>query len=619
MKHTFISLLIAACLPMAASAQDWAPCGDNIKTEWADQVSPDNCLPEYPRPQMVRSEWQSLNGLWDYAVTPAVQAEAPEADGKILVPFAIESSLSGVGRRVSADEALWYRTTFTLPKNWKKKTVLLHFGAVDWSASVKVNGKEVGIHTGGFTAFSFDITPYLNKKGEQTLEVKVLDGTIKTHPRGKQTENPRGIWYTPVTGIWQTVWLEAVPETHIEGLQITSDIHEGTISVKADCAGLKAGDKVKVKILKGKKGYDPEKPACCKVAKAVVGSDGIAVAKIRKPHLWSADDPYLYGVKVSISRKWCTIDKVQSYTAMREVGEVTDANGNKRIAINGEAEFHFGPLDQGWWPDGLYTAPTDAALKYDIEMTKEFGFNMIRKHIKVEPARWFFYCDQLGIYVWQDMPSQFPLTNNVWAQDTNSYDTGTDAEFTDEQKANFRKEWKEIIDQVKFFPCVTVWVPFNEAWGQHDTKSVVEYTYDLDDTRLVNMSSGGNWVSGHVGDILDSHHYSEPAMRIVDPEMINVLGEYGGIGLPVEGHLWQKDRNWGYVEYKNSEEVTAKYVEYDKMLEQIAADGCSAAVYTQTTDVEGEINGLMTYDRKVIKLDIKAVSKANKAVIAAGK
>ena len=612
---------IAAILAVAGtlSAQQWAPAGDRIKTKWAEEVSPTNAHPEYPRPQMVRSEWQSLNGLWDYAITPKSEPKPAKFDGKILVPFAVESSLSGVGRKVTPDDALWYKTTFTVPSAWKGKRLMLNFDAVDWKTVVYVNDIQIGSHTGGYTHFSFDVTPYL-KSGANSLVLKVEDATDNDfQPRGKQVSKPSGIWYTAVSGIWQSVWMEPVAPAHVTDYNVVSSIKEKAINVTVDAEGVQEGDVIKVFLLNGGIGYSTETANAAKPATdglyAVLASGmtvpgGTVTLNVRDPKLWSPDSPYLYGLDIQILRNGKVIDKVASYTAMREVGAYRKNGNTKLMGLNGDGLFQLGPLDQGWWPDGLYTAPTDEALKFDIQKTKDFGFNMIRKHIKVEPDRWFYYCDQIGIIVWQDMPS-FGVSKK-WGM--YYYGEGEDFPATPEAKANYYKEWTEIINQVKKFQCIAVWVPFNEAWSQFDTKEVVAYTKKLDPTRLVNQSSGGNWEEG-VGDILDNHHYPYPAFRMWDKNMINVLGEYGGIGLPVEGHLWQADKNWGYVQYKNGDEVLAEYASFAEQLKQLIKQGCSAAVYTQTTDVEIEINGLMTYDRKVIKMDEKKLRAVNEGII----
>ena len=612
MKARLITM-VAAALAVAGSvsAQQWAPAGDRIRTKWAEEVSPANSHPEYPRPQMVRPEWKSLNGLWDYAITPKSSARPKSVDGKILVPFAVESSLSGVGKTFTPEDALWYRTEFTVPSSWNGKRLMLNFEAVDWKADVYLNDIQIGSHTGGYTHFSFDVTPYL-KSGANKLELKVTDATDNDfQPRGKQVLKPRGIWYTAVSGIWQSVWIEPVASAHITDYNVVSNINDKSVDVTVDAAGTEEGDVVKVTLREGGVGYSTETGRPGKEVAVGMGVPGGNVTlNVREPKLWSPDSPYLYAMDIEIVRGGKTVDKVASYTAMREIAVYKKNSNTKLMGLNGKALFQLGPLDQGWWPDGLYTAPTDEALRYDIQKTKDFGFNMIRKHIKVEPDRWFYHCDQLGMMVWQDMPS-FAVSYK-WGM--YYYGEGEDFPATPEAKANYYKEWGEIMNQVKKFQCVVVWVPFNEAWSQFDTKDVVAFTKRTDPTRLVNQSSGGNWEEG-VGDILDNHHYPYPAFRMWDKNMINVLGEYGGIGFPVEGHLWQADKNWGYVQYKSGDEVLAEYADFAEQLKQIIKQGCCAAVYTQTTDVEIEINGLMTYDRKVIKMDEKKLRAVNEGII----
>ncbi len=628
MRRIIASISALAVSAMAFAQGGWSPAGDNIRTPWAEEVNPAAPLPEYPRPQMVRADWQNLNGLWNYAVTPAA-ASGFEAEGKILVPFAIESSLSGVGKSVGRDNALWYEREFTVPSKWKGRDIILHFGAVDWLSELWINGQKVGEHKGGFTPFEYNITPYLKKSGKQTLTMRVYDATDNSYqPRGKQICVPEGIWYTPVTGIWQTVWMEPVAAAHITDYYVVSDIDNAKMSFEVSAEGLTSADAVKVQLIEGGVGYSAETPGSAVLAEAVVegGKAEIAVPDMKT---WSPDEPYLYGIRISIVRGKKVIDSVDGYTAMRKVSMCRSQKTRysydyKRIGLNNAPLFQFGPLDQGWWPDGLYTAPTDEALKFDIEKTKEWGFNMIRKHIKVEPARWYYWCDVLGMLVWQDMPSiadhgrrayrDAEIEKNVrnrWAGD--SFVGGTDCVIPEEWKQNYYREWTDIIQSLKKFQCIVVWVPFNEAWGQFDTPVAVELTRKLDSTRLINESSGGNF--SFCGDIIDVHHYPFPAMNAFEARFINVLGEYGGIGLPVEGHLWQKDRNWGYVKYSNGNEVLDEYEKFAEMLKVFTRTGCSAAVYTQTTDVEGEVNGIMTYDRKVIKVDEERLARINRAVI----
>ncbi len=604
-------LALSLLLGLFACAQKtetvtWAPLQDHILSHWAADIDPLNPLPEYPRPQLVRTDWQSLNGLWDYSIGPK-DGEQPAAEGKILVPFALESALSGVGKHITDNDALWYSTTFTVPRKWKKNQVWLNFQAVDWSTEVWLNGQKVGSHTGGYTAFAFNITPYL-KKGKQELVVKVLDGTDNDEqPRGKQVSNPKGIWYTAVSGIWQSVWLEPTPaETHLTNYYAVADQGSTSFTVRPVVESPREGDVVDIRLLSGGKA----------LAQASVPAGQTAVLTPENPHQWSPEDPFLYDIEFTVQREGKAIDKVQGYAALREVKEVVDEAGHKRLGLNGKPYFQFGPLDQGWWPDGLYTAPTDEALRYDIEQTKAFGYNMIRKHIKVEPARWYYWCDRLGILVWQDMPSVTDSRFGHWEQFTWARDD-YDSRLTESAKSTYYKEWGEIIKQQQVFPCIVVWVPFNEGWAQFDTYQVVKFTKEADPTRLVNSASGGNSYP-ECGDIFDSHNYPNPKMKFTsEGKQIDVLGEYGGIGWPVEGHLWQTGNNWGYVKFKSGEDVLAQYRVYARELKEIIASGVSAAVYTQTTDVEGEVNGLMTYDREMTKMPAEELCKINREVIEA--
>lgn len=579
----------------------WKPAGDKIMTEWGENIDPNNVLPEYPRPQLVRGEWINLNGLWDYAIKPANE-EMPEIfDGKILVPFAVESALSGVGKSVGEDDALWYSREFKLPKEWKNSRIRLNFGAVDWKAEVYVDDKFVGEHKGGYAPFAFDITDSLSKKKTHKLVVKVTDGTDSAfQPRGKQVANPNGIWYTAVTGIWQTVWMEPVNEVVVESYSAKADIEKSILNVRAIARGAKVGDDCLIELIENGE-----------VISSANGAD--VILNVENPKLWSPDSPHLYDLRITIYRNGEILDQVMGYAAMREISVVVDKKGYKRMALNGEPLFQYGTLDQGWWPDGLYTAPTDEALKFDIEKTKEFGFNMIRKHVKVEPARWYWHCDHIGMLVWQDMPNIHDNSLGKWGR--RHYDEGIDTPVPNEWKDNYCREWKEIIQTNELFPSIVMWVPFNEAWGQFNTEEIVQYTKFLDDSRLVNYASGGNFVRCS-GDVLDLHNYPNPAMYLFDKDYVNVMGEYGGIGFPVEGHLWQTDKNWGYIQYKNADEVADTYEEYANELIGFVKKGFSGAIYTQTTDVEGEVNGLMTYDRKVIKLDVDRINAINSKVIA---
>lgn len=597
MRKTLLAV-VALAMTLTAGAQQWKPAGDKIKTAWAEKIDPTNVLPEYPRPIMERGEWKNLNGLWEYAIRPVGEEKPSKMDGQILVPFAVESSLSGVQKRLGEKNELWYSREFTVPANWKGQNVLLHFGAVDWRADVWVNGVKMGQHKGGFTPFSYDVTSVL-RKGANEVVVKVWDPSdAGFQPRGKQVNNPDGIWYTPVSGIWQTVWMEPVSANHIDRVKATPDIDKKKLTVEVETASANASDIVSVVLMDGKN--------VVASGKAVNGQPvELAVADMK---LWSPESPFLYDMKVSLTNNGKVVDEVKSYTAMRKYSIRRDGKGITRFQLNNKDVFHFGPLDQGWWPDGLYTAPTDEALVYDIQKTKDFGYNMIRKHVKVEPARWYTHCDKLGMIVWQDMPNGD--RGPQWQM--HQYFTGAEAIHTAESEANYRNEWKEIIDFLYSNPCVGVWVPFNEAWGQFKTPEIVAWTKEYDPTRLVNPSSGGNHYT--CGDILDLHNYPAPNLYLYDPQRATVLGEYGGIGLVLKDHLWMTDKNWGYVKFNSAEEVTAEYIKYAEQLLDLVSKGFSGAVYTQTTDVEGEVNGLLTYDRKVIKVNEQKLRKINQRI-----
>jgi len=599
--YLFLTLVFVLQLQVVlAQKNNWNLVNTKITTDWAQQVDPSHTLQEYPRPQLTRKNWQNLNGLWDYAIKPKGEARTETYQGKILVPFAIESALSGVAKTVGKDSILWYHTNFSLSSNMKGKKILLHFGAVDWQTEVFINGTSIGSHKGGYDPFSFDITDYL-KKGSQQIAVKVWDPTDEgTQPRGKQVRKPEGIWYTPVTGIWQTVWLEAVPESYIVSTKQTPDIDREILHINAVVQNSKAGDKVRISAWNGNN----------KVIEQEVDPNEDAILTISNQKLWSPENPFLYDLKIELLRKGKVIDEVGSYFAMRKTSIAKDAHGIQRMMLNNKFVFQYGPLDQGWWPDGLYTAPTDEALKFDIEKTKEMGFNMIRKHIKVEPARWYYHCDKLGMLVWQDMPSGD--LGNRWDSRPGVFGLAAEQERSPESESYYRKEWNAIMDALHNFPSIVVWVPFNEAWGQFKTNEITRWTMEKDSSRLVNSASGGNFFL--VGDIVDLHNYPEPAMP--SPELFGekralVLGEFGGLGLPVTGHVWQEKDNWGYQSFKTADELLTRYSSLMDKIPNLIKSGLSAAVYTQTTDVEIEVNGLMTYDRKVIKVPASQLNKVH--------
>ncbi len=565
-------------LGASATAADWKAADGPLMTKWGKEVTPENVHREYPRPQMVRKEWTNLDGLWDYAIRPKDDAQPKEFDGKILVPFPVESALSGVMKNVGDANRLWYHRTIDLKKNGDGNHTLLHFGAVDWHAIVYVNGKQVGEHKGGFDPFTFDITDALKDGGEQDLVVSVWDPTDKgTQPRGKQVAKPNSIWYTAVTGIWQTVWLETVPKIHITSLTITPDFDKNEISVTVQIAGAKA-EETRATLFRGIDGGEEKT--------APMLADKPLSMILQNPKPWSPDSPFLHQISVRLENG----DSVDSYFAMRKISLAKDEKGINRLMLNNKPLFQYGPLDQGWWPDGLYTPPSDAALKYDVEVLKKLGCNMIRKHVKVEPDRWYYHCVQLGMLVWQDMPSG---DRNIGPRDA-------DIQRTKESIEIYEREWKAIMDACRNHPCIVMWVPFNEGWGQFDTARIVEMTKKYDPTRLVNNASG--WNDRGVGDVNDMHNYPGPGMPKVEDKRAVVLGEFGGLGLPLDGHTWLSKGNWGYRSYKNQEELTAAYSEMIVQLRVLIGEGLCAAVYTQTTDVEIEVNGMMTYDRAIQKI-----------------
>jgi hypothetical protein len=553
-----------------------------MATRWTASVTPANAHREYPRPQLVRKGWTNLNGLWDYATTPA--EDKPDASvftRKILVPFPPESMLSRIHESVPEGHTIWYRRKFETPKNWHLgERVLLHFGASDWRTKVYVNGTEVGTHQGGYDAFTIDVTDALLVSGSQEVLVAVQDPSDSfVQPRGKQVRKPGGIFYTSTSGIWQTVWLEAVPATYISGLKLTPT-NDGSLSVEIH-ANHPTNVITKVEVLDGKKTL------------ASAEGHGDLIVHVPRPKLWSPESPTLYKLKVSLGR-----DEVESYTAFREVGLVKDSRGHTRLGLNGKPYFMVGPLDQGFWPDGIYTAPNEEAMIYDLEVTKKLGFNMIRKHVKVEPATWYAACDRLGILVWQDMPSGDKFISP----------SDPDIDRTPESAGIYERELKAMMEGLYNHPSVVTWVLFNEGWGQFDTARITLLARTLDPTRLINSVTG--WADRGVGDMMDRHDYPGPSSPDPETHRAAVLGEFGGLGLVTPGHMW-KNEGWGYQSFKNADELTVRFEGiFEQLHSLIAQPGLSAAVYTQTTDVETESNGLMTYDRAVIKMDVNRVHEA---------
>ncbi|MCX6997509.1 MAG: beta-galactosidase [Kiritimatiellaeota bacterium] len=589
-----IGLFTAVWLAGNGVAADWKPVPGHLMTRWAKAVAPDQVLPEYPRPQLVRAQWQNLNGLWDYAITDRAAAQPAQFNGKILVPFCVESALSGVKKPLTAQQRLWYRRTFTAPELAGDKRLLLHFGAVDWQAKILVNGQAVGEHTGGYDAFTLDITAAV-KSGNNELVVSVFDDSGASHqPKGKQhfpaIAKPGGIMYTPCSGIWQTAWLETVPAAYVESLKIVPDVDGGAVSVTVNTQG---GGQVQVTALDG------DQP----VATGAGAAGQPIVLKIPDAKLWSPDTPFLYGLRVA-----CGADTVQSYFGMRKIALGKDDQGITRILLNGKFVFQVGFLDQGFWPDGIYTAPTDAALKFDIETTKKLGMNVARKHVKVEPDRWYYWCDKLGLLVWQDMPGS--SAGKGGGKDKTTGERKDGVPFSPEVAQQFEAELKALVEGRWNHPSIIMWVVFNEGWGQYDTPRLTQWVKSMDPSRLVNNASGWNDIP--CGDVQDMHSYPGPGAPKPTDGRAAVLGEFGGLGLPVPGHTWV-EKTWGYRGMTNAAELTQQYGKLlQRAYELKDQPGLNAVIYTQTTDCETECNGLITYDREVVKPDLEKTAAANR-------
>ncbi len=597
-------------------AQSWKALEGKIMSQWAKTVNPENVWQEYPRPQFKRAHWKNLNGLWDYAILKTNEIQPKRYQGKILVPFSFESPLSGVGKNIKPEDKMWYRKNFELPKNWSEKDVVIHFEAVDYKSDVWVNDILVGSHKGGFDRFSFNITPYLKPNGLQKIVLAVEDATnFSSQPRGKQQINASGIYYTPVSGVWQTVWLEAVSsEAYIKQVKTTTNIDENTVTlIPLSNQSLVSGYMVRTTVF-----FNGEK-----VTSAEIKPNVPLTLRIDTPKLWSPDHPHLYDVSMSLMNPSGTeIDRVESYFGMRKIS-LGNHKGVKYLFLNNIPLFHYGTLDQGWWPDGLLTPPSDKAMRYDIEMTKAMGFNMIRKHVKIEPDRWYYHCDKLGIMVWQDMPSynRLVLKTEEEMEKTKRKDKiynalerirreDDDLNRRSEDAAQFEWELRRMVNIHYNAPSIVMWVPFNEGWGQYDTCRITDFVKKLDPDRLVNPTSG--WTLRPCGDIYDIHTYHVDLT--VPPTALDratVVGEFGGIGYPINENLWNPEmRNWGYQTYYNAEDLLKNYIyKFNQILEMKEKNGLSAAVYTQTTDVEGEINGLITYDRKVTKMPAETLKE----------
>ncbi|WNG19104.1 AbfB domain-containing protein [Cystobacter fuscus] len=584
--------LFCGLLSLQGAQAAWAPKTPPLSTPWTSQVSTTNALPDYPRPQMVRSDWLNLNGEWQFGNATAGQTPpfGQNLAESVLVPFPIESGLSGIKRY---QERMWYRRTFTVPAAWSGRRVQLHFGAVDWEATVYVNRQLVGSHQGGFDGFSFDITPQLNG-GTNEIIVGVYDPTEEGgQPVGKQRKNPNSIWYTSASGIWQTVWLEPTPSASITRLDMTPDLAGSALRLTVRGTGV-SGQTVEAVAFDG----------TTQVGSATGGVGAEIRIPVPNPKTWSPDSPFLYDLRVSLKSGSTVVDQVTSYFGMRSVG-LKLVGGYLRPVLNGQFVFQMGTLDQGYWPDGIYTAPTDEALKFDIQKHKDLGYNLIRKHIKVEPQRWYYWADKLGLLVWQDMPLMDNRTPSATA------------------RGQFERELREMVDEHRSSPSLITWVVQNEGWGQYDQARLADLVKSWDSSRLVNNMSGINCcgsVDGGNGDLADWHVYPSPASPSASTSRAAVLGEYGGLGLRVPGHEWSPGNGFGYEMVADGAALTSRYVGFIQGLQSLMnKPGLSAAVYTEITDVENEVNGMYTYDRAVLKVDLNPVRTAHLNLIAASR
>ena len=580
----------------------WEPVKGNLLTRWSKEVNPEQPLPEYPRPQLNREEWLNLNGLWDYSIRPKEEEMITSFDGKILVPFPLESALSGVKSKLRGNQRLWYQRKFSIPSQWKNKNILLHFGAVDWETRIWINDKEVGSHKGGYTSFSFEISEYVKYDGENRLVVSVWDPTDKGgQGRGKQVLRPFAIWYTAVSGIWQTVWLEPVSNIHVESIKVEPDIENKLIKISLAIQNHQNVEKIYIEV----------KEEDNIISSVKEGTNKTFSIPIPSPKLWSPENPFLYDLIITLKKENTIVDKIESYFGMRKISLGKEHNGIRQILLNNKEIFQYGTLDQGWWPDGLYTAPTDNALKYDIEITKKLGFNLIRKHVKVEPARWYYHCDKVGILVWQDMPNggKWIASGGDQAGRMNIENFKETREVSDQ--ADYYNELIQMVKMLFNHPSIIMWVPFNEGWGQFRTKEVCEKIRTLDSLRLINAASG--WFDFGVGDICDRHSYPSPFMpnNTEFKSRPYVVGEFGGLGLEIENHMWKIRNKFVYRNFQDAFKLMKRYSRLISQLKKLISKGLCAAIYTQTTDVEGEVNGLLTYDRELIKMNEDKVRDLN--------
>lgn len=581
-----LSFLIVSC--NQNNEIKWSIAENKMYTKWAHDVDPLKPWLQYPRPDMVRNKWINLNGLWDYAITPR-NIKPIKWDGSILVPYPVESAISGVKKRVSEKEHLWYKRTFEIPKDWDNKHILLNFEACDWETVIWIDNKEVGSHRGGYDPFTFDITGYIGDHKIHELLIRVWDPTEKgSQARGKQDSEPQSVWYTSSTGIWQTVWIEPVNESFISSFRTITNADNGTITFKTDVKN--AGASILSFTIK-KEGK--------RIAAVSGNTDNEITVKINNPILWSPENPFLYDIDIELKNGRKTLDKITTYTGLRKISIGKTDDGFTRILLNNKFIWQLGPLDQGFWPDGIYTPPSEEAMINDIEITKKMGFNLLRKHMKVENRLFYYWCDKLGILVWQDMPGGDIRTGNNLMN----------IEKSKEEKHQFEFELKRMIDTKYNHPSIVMWILFNEGFGQFDPERITRLTKGFDTTRLVNSASG--WPNKGLGNIYDIHHYPDPEVPLAEENRAIVLGEFGGLGFPVKGHTWEQ-KNWGYRILEDTLQLLSRYeLYYDQVHRFVKENGLSATIYTQITDVETETNGLVTYDRKVNKMGVENVFRAN--------
>lgn len=574
----------------------WFPVKDGLYTTWGESLKPSSVLGEYPRPGMVRKDWMNLNGIWNFTILDKDSLKPKKYDRQILTPFSPETPLSGLKTAVTPDKKMWYRRHFFIPEHWSYRHILLHIGASDWETSVYINGQHAGTHRGGYDPIYLDITFFLKEKGRQEIEIEVWDPTDSHfQPRGKQSLNPKDTWHSAVSGIWQTVWIEPVMWASVESLDITPDIDNSAVHIKANTFQANEGDSIVFGVYEGKK----------LVGERKLPANETFTLKMENARLWSPDSPFLYDVALKLVRQGVAIDSIGSYFGMRKIEVSEDARGMKRIFLNNKPYYVNGLLDQGYWPEGLYTAPSDEALKYDIVKAKELGYNTLRKHVKIEPERWYYHCDKLGILVWQDVPNSDAYAE--WTPPNGKDFSEIERDFASESQ--YKLEFQAVYRALKNHPSIVAWVPFSEGWGQFKTPEITQWIRTMDTTRLVSGPSGGNFFP--VGHTRDFHHFPEPALTGQDKDRALMVGKFGGLGLVVKDHTASPEMHWSYQHTDSKKQLNEQYLAYVETLKLLIQEGLSASFYVQLSDVENEVTGVLSYDRKTVKFKSKKVRKAH--------